>query len=46
LAIITLFAGFGILKGKKWAWWIAVFIFAANGLVTLLEFLLAVTKIY
>jgi hypothetical protein len=32
LGIITLFAGFGILKGKKWAWWIAVFIFAANGL--------------
>jgi hypothetical protein len=31
LGLIILSAGIGILKGRKWAWWIVVIIFALNG---------------
>jgi hypothetical protein len=39
LGITTGLAGAGLLRGKKWAWWIALAVFAINGLgdvVTLL----------
>jgi len=31
IAAITAFAGYGLLKCRKWAWWMAVTIFAVNG---------------
>ncbi len=31
IAAITATAGYGLLKGFKWAWWMAVAIFAVNG---------------
>ncbi len=39
LGIATAFAGTGLLRRAKWAWWIAIILFAVNGLgdaVTLL----------
>ena len=32
LGFITLSAGIGLLKGRKWAWWIVIIIFALNGI--------------
>lgn len=32
IGIITLSAGIGLLKGRKWAWWIVVIIFILNGI--------------
>ncbi len=32
IGIITLSAGIGFLKGRKWAWWIVVIIFVLNGI--------------
>lgn len=32
LGLILLFAVWGLPKGRKWAWWITVIIFAANGI--------------
>jgi hypothetical protein len=31
IAVITGSAGYGLLKARKWAWWMAVSIFAVNG---------------
>jgi len=31
ISVITALAGFGILRGRKWGWWIAVAIFGVNG---------------
>jgi hypothetical protein len=36
LGIVAAMAGWGLLRGKQWAWWIAVAVFAANGLGDLL----------
>jgi hypothetical protein len=36
LGIVTATAGAGLLRGKRWAWWIAVGVFAINGLGDLL----------
>jgi hypothetical protein len=36
LGMVTGIAGRGLLRGKRWAWWIAVVVFAANGLGDLL----------
>jgi hypothetical protein len=32
LSLVILSAGWGLLKGRKWAWWITIIIFAANGI--------------
>lgn len=32
LGLIVFCGGWGFLKGRKWAWWIAVIIFAANAI--------------
>lgn len=29
---LIMYIGLGLLKGRKWAWWMAVIIFAANGI--------------
>jgi hypothetical protein len=31
IAVITALTGYGLLKGRKWAWWMAIAIFAVNG---------------
>lgn len=36
LGIVAAIAGWGLLRGKQWAWWIAVAVFAVNGLGDLL----------
>ena len=36
LGIVTAIAGAGLLRGRRWAWWIAVAVFAINGLGDLL----------
>jgi hypothetical protein len=32
LGMVTATAGWGLLRGRRWAWWIAVAVFAINGL--------------
>ncbi len=32
LGLIMVYAGWGLLKGKKWAWWTILIIFALNGI--------------
>lgn len=32
LGVIVLYTRYGLLKGRKWAWWITLIIFAANGI--------------
>ena len=32
LGLIMIYAGSGLLKGKKWAWWTILIIFLANGI--------------
>lgn len=32
LGMVTAIAGWGLLRGRRWAWWIAVAVFAINGL--------------
>jgi ABC-type Fe3+ transport system permease subunit len=32
LGLIMLYAGWGLLNGKKWAWWTILIIFAINGI--------------
>ena len=32
LGLIILYTGWGLLKCRKWAWWITVIIFVANGI--------------
>jgi hypothetical protein len=31
IAVITALTGYGLLKGRMWAWWVAVAIFVMNG---------------
>jgi hypothetical protein len=39
LGIVAAMAGWGLLRGKQWAWWIAVAVFVVNGLGDLLTIL-------
>ena len=32
LGLIILYTGWGLLKGRKWAWWLAVIMLVANGI--------------
>lgn len=32
LGLIMIYSGYGLLKGKKWAWWTVLIIFLANGI--------------
>jgi len=32
LGLIILYTGWGLLKGRKWSWWLAVIMLAANGI--------------
>ena len=32
LGLVSLFAGIGLLSGRKWGWWLVVIGFAANGM--------------
>ncbi len=32
LGILMIFAGWGILQGRKWAWWTVIIIFLVNGI--------------
>lgn len=32
LGLVILYTGWGLLKGHKWAWWMAVIIFSINGI--------------
>jgi hypothetical protein len=40
IGIIVLSAGWGLLKGLKWAWWITVIIFVLNGIGDVLRVVL------
>jgi hypothetical protein len=37
LSIATAAAGTGLLRGKKWAWWLSIAVFAASGLGDLIN---------
>jgi hypothetical protein len=39
LGVVIMLAGIGVLKGRKWGWWLAVFVFAANGIGDAVRFL-------
>ncbi len=40
LGVVIALAGIGLLKGRKWGWWLAVLVFAANGIGDGIRFLL------
>jgi hypothetical protein len=39
LGVVIGLAGIGLLKGRKWGWWLAVLVFAANAIGDAVRFL-------
>ena len=39
LGVLIALAGIGVLKGRRWGWWLAVLVFAANGIGDAVRFL-------
>ena len=40
LGVVIGLAGIGLLNRRKWGWWLAVFVFAANGIGDVVRFLM------